>query len=169
MNWDAIGAIGEVLGAAAVVAILGYLAVQVRQNSRAVKNNAAQSMLSEANAMLGVASSTPSTARAVILGQSLFDELAEGEKAQFIAWMFSWMRTIEQAYFQYSQGYIDEEIWEGHKAHHCQLINAPGIVAWWSSRRGFFSRRFQEYMDDCASIGSDVELPRDAIKSMSGD
>ena len=30
MNWDAIGAIGEVLGAAAVVVTLGYLAVQVR-------------------------------------------------------------------------------------------------------------------------------------------
>lgn len=30
MNWDAIGAIGEVLGAAVVVLTLGYLAVQVR-------------------------------------------------------------------------------------------------------------------------------------------
>ena len=75
MNWEAIGAIGEVLGAAAVVATLGYLAVQIRQNSRAVKNSAAQSMLSEANASLRVASSDPSTARAVILGQSLFNIL----------------------------------------------------------------------------------------------
>ena len=30
MNWDAIGAIGEILGAAAVVATLAYLAMQVR-------------------------------------------------------------------------------------------------------------------------------------------
>ena len=30
MNWDAIGAIGEILGAAAVVATLVYLAIQVR-------------------------------------------------------------------------------------------------------------------------------------------
>ncbi len=35
MNWEAIGAIGEILGAIAVVATLAYLAVQVRQNSRA--------------------------------------------------------------------------------------------------------------------------------------
>ena len=33
MNWEAIGAIGEVLGAAAVVVTLGYLAVQIRQNT----------------------------------------------------------------------------------------------------------------------------------------
>ena len=30
MNWDAIGAIGEILGAIAVVATLFYLAVQIR-------------------------------------------------------------------------------------------------------------------------------------------
>ena len=32
MNWEALGAIGEVLGAVAVIATLGYLAVQIRQN-----------------------------------------------------------------------------------------------------------------------------------------
>ena len=34
MNWEAVGAIGEVGGAVAVVVTLAYLAVQVRQNTR---------------------------------------------------------------------------------------------------------------------------------------
>ena len=167
MNWDAIGAIGEIVGALAVVVTLGYLAVQVRQNSQAVKNSAAQSLLSEANESLRVASSHPDTARAVILGQTLFEELSEAEKAQFITWMFSWMRTIEQAYFQYEQGYIDEEIWEGHTAHHRQLINSPAIDVWWSQRRCFFSQKFQKYMDEVAALGSDVIPPAEAIQQMS--
>ena len=33
MNWEAIGAIGEVLGALGVIATLGYLAFQIRQNN----------------------------------------------------------------------------------------------------------------------------------------
>lgn len=33
MNWEAIGAVGEILGAAGVIITLVYLAVQVRQNS----------------------------------------------------------------------------------------------------------------------------------------
>lgn len=33
MNWDAIGAVGEILGAVGVIITLAYLAVQVRQNS----------------------------------------------------------------------------------------------------------------------------------------
>ena len=35
MNWDALGAIAELLGAVAVFATLAYLTVQVRQNSKA--------------------------------------------------------------------------------------------------------------------------------------
>jgi len=167
MNWEAIGAIGEVLGAVAVVVTLGYLAVQIRQNSQAVKHSAAQTLLSETNGSLRIAASDPATARAVILGQTLFDELSEGERAQFITWMFSWMRTVEQAYFQYLQGHIDEEIWEGHMAHHCQLINAPAIEVWWSHRRRFFSQKFQKYMDEVAALGSDAVHPTEAIQQMS--
>jgi hypothetical protein len=36
MNWDAIGAMGEILGALAVLVTLIYLAVQIRQNTSAV-------------------------------------------------------------------------------------------------------------------------------------
>ena len=35
MNWDALGAIAEVLGAIGVIATLGYLALQIRQNTAA--------------------------------------------------------------------------------------------------------------------------------------
>ena len=167
MNWEAIGAVGEVLGAAAVVVTLGYLAVQIRQNSQAVKNSAAQTLLSEANESLRVASSAPTTARAVILGQTLFEELTEEGRAQFITWMFAWMRTIELAYFQYAQGYIDEEIWEGQRAHLRQIIHAPAVKKWWSHRRCFFSQRFQNYMDELAAQGSDVPTPTELVQEIS--
>ncbi len=37
MNWDALGAMGELFGALAVVLTLGYLAVQVKQNSQGMR------------------------------------------------------------------------------------------------------------------------------------
>ena len=36
MNWEAIGAIGEIIGAAGVIITLLYLASQLRQNTRAL-------------------------------------------------------------------------------------------------------------------------------------
>ena len=43
MNWEAIGAIGEVLGAAGVILTLGYLAFQIRQNNRHLAHEAQRS------------------------------------------------------------------------------------------------------------------------------
>jgi len=40
MNWDAIGAVGEIIGAAAVVVTLAYLALQVRASTRESEANA---------------------------------------------------------------------------------------------------------------------------------
>jgi len=45
MNWEAIGAIGEIVGAVAVVVTIGYLAVQIRQNTRSVRDSAFQEVI----------------------------------------------------------------------------------------------------------------------------
>ncbi len=47
MNWEAIGAIGEIIGAIAVVITLLYLASQTRQNTRATHAQATASVASE--------------------------------------------------------------------------------------------------------------------------
>ena len=41
MNWDAVEAIGEIVGALAVFLTLIYLALQIRQNTKAVQASAA--------------------------------------------------------------------------------------------------------------------------------
>ena len=47
MNWEAIGAIGEIVGAVAVVITLLYLASQTRQNTKATHAQATASVASE--------------------------------------------------------------------------------------------------------------------------
>jgi len=39
MNWEALAAIGELVGAFGVIASLGYLAIQIRQNTRQIRQN----------------------------------------------------------------------------------------------------------------------------------
>ena len=52
MNWEAIGAVGEIVGAVAVVGTLFYLAIQIRQNNRVVEENSRQLRLGEVDATL---------------------------------------------------------------------------------------------------------------------
>ncbi len=40
MNWDALGAVGEIVGAVAVVATLVYLSIQIRQNTKSERASA---------------------------------------------------------------------------------------------------------------------------------
>jgi hypothetical protein len=87
MNWDAIGAIAETLGAVGVIASLVYLATQIRrsreqteQNTRALRAGAYQQFeegLSE-RAMSQV--TTPDLARIVSLGFAALVEEILGEK-----------------------------------------------------------------------------------------
>jgi hypothetical protein len=51
VNWEAIGAVGEILGAAAVVVTLLYLAIQVRHNTLATSSSTQQIHLDAWNAM----------------------------------------------------------------------------------------------------------------------
>lgn len=47
LNWDAIGAVGEIIGAIAVVVSLVYLAVQIRTSSSLAKSQMFQSVAAE--------------------------------------------------------------------------------------------------------------------------
>ena len=49
MNWEAIGAVGEILGAIGVIVTLGYLAVQIRQNTASNRQAAARSTVDAIN------------------------------------------------------------------------------------------------------------------------
>ena len=54
MNWDAIGAIAELLGAVGVIVTLAYLAQQISQNTRTVRSSAAAA-LAQTNNSVGLA------------------------------------------------------------------------------------------------------------------
>ena len=44
VNWEAVSAIGEIVGAIAVVVTLAYLAVQIRQNTQVARSTARQAI-----------------------------------------------------------------------------------------------------------------------------
>ena len=51
MNWEAIGATGEVVGAVAVFATLVYLAIQIRQNTASLKASSHHAITDSFNAI----------------------------------------------------------------------------------------------------------------------
>ncbi len=91
MNWDAIGAVGEVVGGVAVIATLLYLAVQIRQNAQSVRNAASLSVnegLAEINRRL---SNDSEFADLWLRGLKDYRGLTNVERARFAAYALDMM------------------------------------------------------------------------------
>ena len=54
MNWDAVAAISAAFGAIGVIATVGYLAVQIRQNTSSIQGATEQSLMTAEMALYGL-------------------------------------------------------------------------------------------------------------------
>ncbi len=88
MDWNAIGAIGEIVGAVAVVATLGYLARQMRQANLHAKSQVRQRMIEQTQDELYVIVNDPSIHELFIRDQSL----DPNEQVRLNAYLVSFMR-----------------------------------------------------------------------------
>ena len=85
MNWEAIGAIGEIVGAIAVVGSLIYLATQIHVSNLAAKQATMQEVMNELTTFLGRINSNRETALTWSNGLENMEELEKGELVQFTA------------------------------------------------------------------------------------
>ena len=119
MNWEAAGAIGEIIGAIAVVATLGYLASQIRQSRKAtlaeIYQNRAHSRGANSLAVALNASNFHEIAfrfETSLNEMSAFEAVALlSEQEKYLLSMFhhDLMVRLDNVNFQYQQGFISEE------------------------------------------------------------
>ena len=111
MNWDAIGAIGEILGALGVIFTLGYLAVQIRQNTDSLQ---AASELGLSNRSADWMSMMALNSELAVIHDKAAEDpksLTPEEKARFI-WLVAEMFMIFEGHYQlYARGHITEKSW----------------------------------------------------------
>jgi hypothetical protein len=82
MNWDAIGAIAEAVGALAVIITLIYLTFQLRQNTKAIEHSTYRGVLDDANQWQYKVIDNPDIAELYIAGMR-GDELSSGDRLRF--------------------------------------------------------------------------------------
>lgn len=109
MNWEAIGAIGEVLGAIGVIATLLYLAIQIHQNTKAIRGATLDSITERKQFELNWSSEIAPAWRKVINDPH---SLTDDESWQVLEWMTAALTARQNEFFQYKHGLIDQEIWE---------------------------------------------------------
>ena len=146
MNWEAIGAVGEVLGAPAVVMTLGYLSVQIRQNT--AREKMAQEFTSNEyfNQLRMLLASDEELADIERRGINDLSSLSELEPRRFDEIATSWMWALQKFYRQ-----------DAHIAAQFSVTTLPlvdrrfrgaGFVEWWQEIREEYSDvEFRNAMD----------------------
>jgi hypothetical protein len=148
MNWEAIGAIGELLGSAVVFISLVYLAVQVRQNTRAIRSDTHQQWVTMNSAQNLLFPQSTEFATVFVKALNNPDQLTDVEQIQVHALVLNVMNTIEALYFQTMNGAIDNEFLESRQSSFLGFFRIKLVQEWWeqnSSRE--LDARFIEYID----------------------
>ena len=143
MNWEALGAIGETVGAVAVVLTLAYLAVQIRQNTRWLRASIADSHYRGVVDWITSVASDRELGRTFLVGTQRFDDLSEEDQRQFLLLIFSQLKLFERLHYQLRQGNIEEELWNRETTSLRLMIQSPVFETWWAARRDLFQEDFQ--------------------------
>ena len=146
MNWDAIGAIAETLGAVGVIASLVYLATQIRQNHQATRASTVHginSSISDGFSQL----SEPENASVYIAGIRGISALSPEERVRFFALLHVIAKTYEDIWFQWRAGTLGDEYWEGQLTSLLDIFSQPGSREYWSLRKHWYGVDFRDFLD----------------------
>jgi len=151
MNWEAISAVGEIVSAAAVVITLIYLAVQVRQGTKATQAVSIQTASAQDQDFLLTVGADPLTARMWTKYLTDPDSLSDDEKMQGALLLGAVMRRLENIYLQKCLGSISEEGWQSRQSLFLGIAQSPGYSVYLNSLpASLIGKEFLEYMAQLA-------------------
>jgi hypothetical protein len=146
MDLDSLGNIGEFVGAIGVVVSVVYLAIQIRQNTKSLVAQTAQTIMSQA-----VSTSMDTAANEGLIG--ILVKLRDGhplgpfEVMQYSIWMEAVITNYSQIFYEHEHGNIDEDLYLSARRRLAKILSEPGAADWWQDWRGDFTEEFQSAVD----------------------
>ena len=147
MNWEALGAIGELVGAAAVIATLLYLATQIRQNNTSQRVAAKLEMTRQFSEFIDLMVLHPELATIHDRGLES-KELTAEELTTFNRMMAKATWYFATMHFQYQIQKLEEGDWEESRSLIAFYCGTPGYQRFWASRERAHGPEFLQYVDN---------------------
>ena len=147
MNWEAIGAVGEILGAAAVVVTLLYLAVQVRHNTLATTSSTQQTHLDAWNAMSTLIIENSEVARLLSLHDQEIAALDEAQQVRLEWFATKVFAHWEHVYSDILAGLFDPAYGNAFERYYRDITRKPVFRKFWESHRDWYFEEFVAHVD----------------------
>jgi len=144
MNWEAIGAVGSIVGGLAIVATLVYMSVQISQTQRLAKLQASQNLNDMFNQSFALVAASPELAYRVHRLES-GEELSDEEFVQVRAYLQTQLTAWENAYIHAKEKiYLEPREFErGLRA----FLQMPGVARAWDFHKSCATDEFVQFVD----------------------
>lgn len=146
MNWDAIGAVAEALGALGVIVSLVYLATQIRAQNRESRISALHEL------SVGFRGSISNftdgeLARVFVRANDDYDSLDPAEQLQMIALVAEYLRVFEEAFIQHSEGRLDKRTWDSMARYLAMFMDGNCPKKIWELRGPYMDPEYRSFVD----------------------
>ena len=146
MNWDAIGAIGEIIGAAAVVISLLYLAAQIRSQNKQAKLAALHDMSNRFREVTTLFAGDD-ISDIFVRANNDFESITDAEAVRLIVLTTNLFRAWEEAFLEKRDGSLESDVFEALSRDYTQPMGASSFQHIWKLRKQNYDPHFQEYVD----------------------
>jgi len=145
ISWDAVGAVGEILGALAVFLSLIYLAIQIREQNKESRALAIHE-ISEAFRNSVTPFTEPDIATPFALLES-GQEITDAQRVMLNGAAQKLLRVWEEAFHQRNNDRLDAKVWNVIELQFQHFLGSQALSQTWSLRKQYYDPDFREYVD----------------------
>ncbi|MEJ2130828.1 MAG: hypothetical protein P8Y95_04210 [Gammaproteobacteria bacterium] len=148
MEWTIqdLGAIGEFVGAIAVVVTLAYLAVQIRQNTAAMRAQSTTTVAQLAQATFLATMASPDITE-LMAREEHGEALTESERRRLFALRMALFAAFENIYLHHREGFAPDEVAASRDSRVVTILNTEAARQWWGDNKRHFAQGFQQHVD----------------------
>jgi hypothetical protein len=147
MNWDAVGAIGEIVGALAVVVTLGYLGIQTRHVHRTARSDARQRILDEWSDALSNFVGSEENRTVLARGLEEYESLEQADLLLFNHWLAVFGANLFNALQLRDEGILDDEAFMYISNSFVGTCCTSGGTVWWQESTSTFPPSLVRYVN----------------------
>jgi hypothetical protein len=136
-----------------VVVSFCYVAIQIRNNTRAVRAATFHQVATSFATMYWEFSKNAELCDLILRAGDDFGSLSRLEKARFRFNLTAFLRSAESIYFHGSMGTIQHQTWSGIRENLRITLARPGAQAAWALIKGRFNPEFSAFIDGMIPAG----------------
>jgi hypothetical protein len=135
-----LGNLGDFLGGVAVLITIIYLAIQIRQNTAALRVSSRQEIVESYRSFIRPQLEDPSLLTLQIDGHRSFPDLPQPDRMRFAVLLTDHALHFQGALALHESGALDDETFRAYRDHFAASMMTPGGSRFWSAARSSYPR-----------------------------